>query len=71
MTAQERRRRRLTAPRVHNVRRLISRTPKAQTASSSLSSEAGAMFGGAPSAMRSSSLRSDIPPLFQNGRRDL
>ena len=40
MTAQERRRRRLTAPRVHNVRRLISRTPKAQTASSSLSSEA-------------------------------
>ncbi len=72
MTArQERRRGPLTAPRVRNVRRITSLAQKAQTPSSSLSSEAGAMFGGAPSAMRSSSLRSDIHPLFHIRRRDL
>ena len=50
---QERRRATLTAPRVHNVPDAVSRAPKAQTASSLISSEAGAMFGGAESAMRS------------------
>ena len=50
---QDRHRRRLTAPRVHNgPDPAVACAPEAQTPSSLISREVGAMFGGAESAMR-------------------